>query len=601
MPYRTIAELPPGTNLLPDGAKIIYKDAFNGAWETYADAEDREQRAHATAWAAVKQKYEKKNTRWRLLPDKQPTAEVAEAGTGGAPMPTPKMKNENGVDYPAEDFAYVPNAEAPGSWKCRMAEKPGKATRAQLGAACGALGTIPEKDLPSVRRKLRAQYAKLGVDKADMPESVMEAEEVGGPGGVPAGMQVMVLAEEPIEGEALVEQPEEASEGQAQELDGSPIAEAYEEGCLTVEALAEGEEAPVAEALAEGAPVPTPERPIIATLIKAGLNSKSTRNYTPVFLKQCVAEGRFSEAYCHVDHPTPTQAREQPARTLATIAAHTGTAFWDEGSQSVKAPLVWLNADKQGTAGYIAEGLFRSPVVRKRSGLSIFYQGPVRAEEVMIETAGGRKKVQVPKGLGDGRKFDVDLVTAPGAGGGLPLYESDLEGKESKQHMTLAELKELHPELVDALKEEFAAETPTAEPTPIETPAEPVAEQVTPDPAPAPEPVSEVEAPKAVDPAIAELRAKVARLESERMLDEALSHESVHQSIKDTARAALIDDTFADEAGFKAKYEPLMKGLKEVASQAAGPRVTDLGGTPPADPSEGKLTLGDLTKKKEAK
>lgn len=53
MPYRTNEELPEAVRRLPAQAQTIYRAAFNSALEQYHD----EGRAHATAWAAVKQKY----------------------------------------------------------------------------------------------------------------------------------------------------------------------------------------------------------------------------------------------------------------------------------------------------------------------------------------------------------------------------------------------------------------------------------------------------------------------------------------------------------------------------------------------------------------
>jgi cation transport regulator len=72
MPYRTLAELPDNVrNNLPEHAQEIYKEAFNSAWEEYADPADRrddasrEEVAHRVAWAAVKKKYEKdEQGRW---------------------------------------------------------------------------------------------------------------------------------------------------------------------------------------------------------------------------------------------------------------------------------------------------------------------------------------------------------------------------------------------------------------------------------------------------------------------------------------------------------------------------------------------------------
>ncbi|MFC5525057.1 putative cation transport regulator ChaB [Rhodanobacter ginsengisoli] len=66
MPYKTISELPDAVRAhLPEHAQEIYRGAFNGAWDAYADRDDRrgdesrEEAAHKVAWAAVKKKYRK--------------------------------------------------------------------------------------------------------------------------------------------------------------------------------------------------------------------------------------------------------------------------------------------------------------------------------------------------------------------------------------------------------------------------------------------------------------------------------------------------------------------------------------------------------------
>lgn len=68
MPYQSIQELPNSVRSnLPKHAQEIYKEAFNNAWEQYADSEDRrgnasrEETAHRVAWSAVKNVYEKDN------------------------------------------------------------------------------------------------------------------------------------------------------------------------------------------------------------------------------------------------------------------------------------------------------------------------------------------------------------------------------------------------------------------------------------------------------------------------------------------------------------------------------------------------------------
>lgn len=71
MPYDTLSELPDSVkNSLPKHGQEIYKEAYNNAWDEYADPKDRkgnasqEETAHRVAWSAVKKKYEKKGEKW---------------------------------------------------------------------------------------------------------------------------------------------------------------------------------------------------------------------------------------------------------------------------------------------------------------------------------------------------------------------------------------------------------------------------------------------------------------------------------------------------------------------------------------------------------
>lgn len=71
MPYEKISELPDSVkNNLPKHAQEIYKEAYNNAWDEYADTKSRrkstsrEETAHKVAWSAVKKQYQKKDDKW---------------------------------------------------------------------------------------------------------------------------------------------------------------------------------------------------------------------------------------------------------------------------------------------------------------------------------------------------------------------------------------------------------------------------------------------------------------------------------------------------------------------------------------------------------
>lgn len=61
MPYEKLSDLPDEVRALPRHAQEIWMAAFNAAIEQY---EGDEEKAFATAWAAVKQKYRKEGDRW---------------------------------------------------------------------------------------------------------------------------------------------------------------------------------------------------------------------------------------------------------------------------------------------------------------------------------------------------------------------------------------------------------------------------------------------------------------------------------------------------------------------------------------------------------
>lgn len=78
MPYENLEDLPERVrDVLPRHAQEIYRAAFNSAWGEYRDpgtrkrGGTREETAHAVAWSAVEQTYEKdeRTGEWRKRRD----------------------------------------------------------------------------------------------------------------------------------------------------------------------------------------------------------------------------------------------------------------------------------------------------------------------------------------------------------------------------------------------------------------------------------------------------------------------------------------------------------------------------------------------------
>ena len=61
MPYATLDDLPPAVRHLPVHAQEIFRAAFNNAWAEYGGDEET---AFRVAWAAVKQRYQKRGEYW---------------------------------------------------------------------------------------------------------------------------------------------------------------------------------------------------------------------------------------------------------------------------------------------------------------------------------------------------------------------------------------------------------------------------------------------------------------------------------------------------------------------------------------------------------
>lgn len=111
-----------------------------------------------------------------------------DATKGGDLMADP-MKTENGVEFPASDYAHVPDKHHPSTWKLRLTSEPGgKPDARHVGAAIAAVSPegyrgehaeIPEDKMDGVKERLRAAWKEANPDKdeADMPGHIQKSDD----------------------------------------------------------------------------------------------------------------------------------------------------------------------------------------------------------------------------------------------------------------------------------------------------------------------------------------------------------------------------------------------------------------------------------------
>lgn len=207
--------------------------------------------------------------------------------------------------------------------------------------------------------------------------------------------------------------------------------------------------APTAAGMAEG-----------CVLLQAGLNKSRRRMYTPEFIQANLS--RFEGAFCNADHPSLTEAKDLPERSLMRLAGVVRNARWDDARQAAVGDVEFLGTQ----AGATMREAFGHEVVRDRAGLSIYWAGPVKMKREKVQEAGGW--VDVPLALDGDERFDVDFVTRPAAGGKVGNLRESEEDDMALTDVTLEMLEAERPDLVEAVRKGFA-------PIPVEKPeAKPV-------------------------------------------------------------------------------------------------------------------------------
>lgn len=432
------------------------------------------------------------------------------------------MKTEGGVQFPMSDYAYVGDPERVTTWKLRLTESPGKVTLAQLSRAVQALSPegfmgeqvdVPPDALPGIKRRIRTAYVKLGVDEAEIPAEIRESSV---------------------------------------ERTGNGLRESSIELSAPVGTGAEN------EAMPPGVIGISPD----SVLLRAGVNKTRRRKYTEAFIREHLE--RFQGSFSSIDHPSMSEAKDRPERSIADVAAVIMNPRWDTTENAAVGDVHYIN----NTAGREMLETYRNPVIRERAGLSIYWPGDVRMRRERLAEG---NLVDVPMQLlGEGR-FDVDFVTRPSAGGRVgALRES--EDTQMLDELTIDDLLEYRPDLVEAIRSqesETVEETVTESDTETEVTEEPVAEAEQ----TVEETVEEETEPVAESDRIAELEATIRTMRGREIIHDRLRESDLPEQGRSLVEADLEGVEWSDETEFTARVDARIAAVGALVSAVASPRV----------------------------
>jgi len=286
------------------------------------------------------------------------------------------------------------------------------------------------------------------------------------------------------------------------------------------------------------------------------------RFFTPEFLQKCVAEGRFEESLVSIDHPSMSESRDRPERTLGTVAGYTFGSGFDPNYVSPRTGqkgAVIANVRTLGNGpGLHMRETFRDEVVRRRAGLSIHTTEPRKSKRQRM----GEADVEVPlELLGDG-KFDVDMVTRPNAGGRVgPMKES--EDQNMLDELTYEMLEAERPELIEAARKGYVKQ-PEPETKPESQPQSGM---------------SEVERTQ-----FEALQRRARRDDAKDIVDAKLAEAQLPDAVKTEFRADFAEAECTDATAFAAVVDAKLARMKTLAEslQPKGVRGA-VAEVPPAD------------------
>lgn len=302
-------------------------------------------------------------------------------------------KTENGIQFPKEAYAYVPDPEKPSTWKLRLWEDlEKKETPAQVGRAIAAFSPggfrgqkvdIPPEDRDKVKAKIRAAWKKVNPDRdpSEMPAHIKESEQ------------------EHLFGTEDIVPLDEAS-------------------------------------------VKQPNIPI--KIIGPGWGSSGYYKKETLI---SAAPKYYKGLHMYWDHPTETEEKEQPERSLRNLAAVLVTdgtykedGIYGPGIYALCKPFSEFRPKIEEMAPYIGVSHRASGI--KKLGEAEGRKGPIIEAITKVHS--------------------VDFVTVAGAGGQIvQLFESAKDGKALENYKT-EEVKKMEMEKqVKELQESLAKEQET--------------------------------------------------------------------------------------------------------------------------------------------
>lgn len=282
-------------------------------------------------------------------------------------------------------------------------------------------------------------------------------------------------------------------------------------------------------------------------IIRAG-RSKNNREYRESALRTAGAKGLFNGIRMFVDHrrgALPTQ------RSVNEMVAGIEKSWYDESKKALMGDVVYFDAqfhDKvkraQGFLGNSISALVRGTRVKDSSGT--FYED---ISEIV-------------------RPKSVDWVIFPAAGGGVESFATEGEKEVDFENLTLEELEENAPQLVESIKIKYATAPPAdppAEPTMVSMEAvEALVEKKL------GERLQSLEATEAEQAKIREHIGKAA------LPDRTRARLMVQFQTATTFDAVKVDEAIAD-------------AREELKAAGAGPQITGQG--PSGDPTTPKATV----------